>query len=390
MNAAAGAYRPTDPSERQLLVQLRQVGLQYRVKTASGQVGQHRVLENVDLDLYRGQTIGLIGRNGAGKSSLLRVMAGLIDCDRGSVVNRAGRTVLLSFRLGFNNLLSGRENAIYMGLLLGMTRREIESRLDHIADFSELGEALEMPLGQYSSGMRARLGFSIAIQVDADIILIDEALGVGDHAFRQKSVAQMKDWIQTDKTVVFVSHDQQHVKDLCDQVLWLENGRIVDAGHPDAVFDHYNEFDHIVARLAADLGISEVAVRTHPRTAEPLAWMRRFQSRVKSEWNEEDVVDPRQQASGLRIYRPGRSSPHSQVVEEECGSSAWIENARQIARGRRDDIAACHSGYLEISESLLAGLNLTAEQYRDSQLCRRILDSLVRVGESHGIGKMNY
>ncbi len=390
MNAAAEVYRPTDPSERQLLVQLRQVGLQYRVKTASGQAGQHWVLENVDLDLYRGQTIGLIGRNGAGKSSLLRVMAGLIDCDRGSLVNRAGRTVLLSFRLGFNNLLSGRENAVYMGLLLGMTRREIESRLDHIADFSELGEALEMPLGQYSSGMRARLGFSIAIQVDADIILIDEALGVGDHAFRQKSVAQMKDWIQTDKTVVFVSHDQQHVKDLCDQVLWLENGRIVDAGHPDAVFDHYNEFDHIVARLAADLGISEVAVRTHPRTAEPLAWMRRFRSRVKSEWNEEDVVDPRQQASGLRIYRPGRSSPHSQVVEEECGSSAWIENARQIARGRRDDIAACHSGYLEISESLLAGLNLTAEQYRDSQLCRRILDSLVRVGESHGIEKLNY
>ena len=391
MNTAAGVYGPTDPSERQLLVQLRQVGLQYRVKTASGQVGKHWVLENVDLDLYRGQTIGLIGRNGAGKSSLLRVMAGLIDCDRGSVVNRAGRTVLLSFRLGFNNLLSGRENAIYMGLLLGMTRREIESRLDHIADFSELGEALEMPLGQYSSGMRARLGFSIAIQVDADIILIDEALGVGDHAFRQKSVALMKSWIQTDKTVVFVSHDQQHVKDLCDQVLWLENGRIVDAGQPDAVFDHYNEFDHIVACLAADLGVSEVAVRTHPHTAEPLAWMRRFRGKVKSEWNEEDYVDPRQKSSGLRIYRPGRSSPHSQVVEEECGSSAWIENARQIARGSvttsllATAVISRSASRCCLSESLLAGLNLTAEQYRDSQLSRRILDSLVRVGESNAV-----
>ena len=367
----------------QLLIRMQNAGLKYNMRTPAGKRQEHWVLNSIDLDIYRGQTIGLIGRNGAGKSSLLRVLAGLIDVDRGVVENHAARTVLLSFQLGFNNLLTGHENAIYMGLLLGMTRREIESKLDEIARFSELGEALEQPLGKYSSGMRARLGFSIAIQVDADIILIDEALGVGDHAFREKSVAVMKDLIKSDKTILFVSHEQQHVKELCDRVVWLENGRIVDEGTPDSVFEHYYEYDHAVVSLAANLGVTEAAVRSHPNSAVPLAWLYKLKSEIKSLWNEEDEIYRSRIMSGLRVCRPARSTVYSQIVNEECGTSAWVENARQIARGEKDDIEACYAGYVEFSESLLARLNLTEAQYRKTELCQRILDSLVQVGESH-------
>ena len=367
----------------QLLIRMQNAGLKYNIRTPAGKRREHWVLNSIDLDIYRGQTIGLIGRNGAGKSSMLRVLAGLIDVDRGVVENHAARTVLLSFQLGFNNLLTGRENAIYMGLLLGMTRQEIESKLDEIARFSELGEAMEQPLGKYSSGMRARLGFSIAIQVDTDIILIDEALGVGDHAFREKSVAVMKDLIKSDKTILFVSHEQQHVKELCDRVVWLENGRIVDEGTPDSVFDHYYEYDHAVVSLAAALGVNEGYVRSRPNKADPLAWLYKLKSEIRSQWNEEDEIYRTRRMSGLRIFRPARSTVYSQIVNEECGTSAWVENARQIARGNKDDIEACHADYVEFTESLLARLNLTEVQYRDTELCRRILDSLERVGAAH-------
>ncbi|MCY4428442.1 MAG: ABC transporter ATP-binding protein [Halieaceae bacterium] len=367
----------------QLLIRMQNAGLKYNMKTAAGKRREHWVLNSIDLDIFRGQTVGLIGRNGAGKSSMLRVLAGLIDVDRGVVENHAARTVLLSFQLGFNNLLTGHENAIYMGLLLGMTRWEIESKLDEIARFSELGEALEQPLGKYSSGMRARLGFSIAIQVDADIILIDEALGVGDHAFREKSVAVMKDLIKSDKTILFVSHDQQHVKELCDRVVWLENGRIVDEGTPDSVFEHYYEYDHAVVSLAANLGVTEAEVRSHPNSAVPLDWLRKFRGNLKSQWNEEDEIYRSRKMFGLRIYRPARTVVCSQIVDEECGACTWVENRRQIARGERVEIEACHAGYVKFSESLLSRLNLTEAQYRETELCQRILDSLVRVGKSH-------
>ena len=367
----------------QLLIRMQNAGLKYNMKTAAGKRREHWVLNSIDLDIFRGQTVGLIGRNGAGKSSMLRVLAGLIDVDRGVVENHAARTVLLSFQLGFNNLLTGHENAIYMGLLLGMTRWEIESKLDEIARFSELGEALEQPLGKYSSGMRARLGFSIAIQVDADIILIDEALGVGDHAFREKSVAVMKDLIKSDKTILFVSHDQQHVKELCDRVVWLENGRIVDEGTPDSVFEHYYGHDHMIARMAKNYGVTEAFLRNRPDNEDPLAWLLRFRKNLKQQWNEEDEINPNSEMYGLRIYRPNVSSEYSQIVNEECGACAWVENTRQIARGEKDQIEACHADYVEFSESLLARLNLTEAQYRETELCQRILDSLVRVGESH-------
>ena len=367
----------------QLLIRMQNAGLKYNMRTPAGKRQEHWVLNSIDLDIYRGETVGLIGRNGAGKSSMLRVLAGLIDVDRGVVENDAARTVLLSFQLGFNNLLTGHENAVYMGLLLGMTRQEIESKLDEIAQFSELGEALEQPLGKYSSGMRARLGFSIAIQVDADIILIDEALGVGDHAFREKSVAVMKDLIKSDKTILFVSHDQQHVKELCDRVVWLENGRIVDEGTPDAVFEHYYGHDHMIARMAKNYGVTEAFLRSHPDNENPLAWLQRFRKNLKQQWKEEDEINPNSEMYGLRIYRPNVSSEFSQIVNEECGSCAWVENVRQIARGEKDQIEACHTDYVEFSESLLARLNLTEAQYRETELCQRILDSLVRVGESH-------
>ena len=163
-------------------------------------------LQDISLDLYQGETLGIIGRNAAGKSTLLRLIAGIIRQDRGLFVHRAQSTALLSLQAGFVPYLSGRENAIVSGLLLGLRRAEVEDKMQDIIDFSELGDFIDLPLSSYSSGMRARMGFAVAYQVDPDILLIDETLGDGDEAFQAKSSRAMHERIRSDRTIVLVSH----------------------------------------------------------------------------------------------------------------------------------------------------------------------------------------
>ena len=137
-------------------------------------------LKDVSFELYQGETLGILGRNGAGKSTLMRLMSGIIKPDQGELINHHNSTAsLLSLQLGFMGYLSGRENAILSGMLMGLTRREIEAKMDAIIDFSELGEFIDQPISTYSSGMSARLGFSVAFQTDPDILLVDEVMGVG-------------------------------------------------------------------------------------------------------------------------------------------------------------------------------------------------------------------
>lgn len=226
-------------SAHEVLISLQDVSLSYPVRAGFLKWSKYTPLKDISFDLHRGETIGIIGRNGAGKSTLLRMIAGIIEPDGGRIVNHGARVSLLSLGVGFVPHLSGRENAMLSGMLLGLRRKDIARKMEALIEFSGLGDFMDQPLHTYSSGMRARLGFSVAIQVDPDVLLIDEVLGVGDEEFRIKSTAEMKRLITSDKTVVMVSHNLNTVNELCDRVVWIENGVVKLADETKIVLDRY-------------------------------------------------------------------------------------------------------------------------------------------------------
>ncbi|WP_300617330.1 ABC transporter ATP-binding protein [Dokdonella sp.] len=230
----------------EVLVELRNVGVAFSAKRSVGD-SRFWALEDVDLTLRRGQRLGVIGRNGAGKSTLLRVIAGILAPDRGHMKRGPVSCQLLSLALGFVPHLSGRDNAVLSGLMLGLRRREIVARLAAIHEFSELGDFFEQPIQTYSSGMMMRLAFSVAIQVEPDVLLIDEVLAVGDAEFQQKSGAALRARMGEGHTVVLVSHSEAQIAALCDRVLWVEHGRSVMEGDRDEVFAAYHRDLHLAA-----------------------------------------------------------------------------------------------------------------------------------------------
>ncbi len=225
------------------MLELRSVGLFYSRKRRLTRPGaaDFWALRDVSLELRRGETLGVIGRNGSGKTSLLKVLAGILRPDRGELTRRCGPATLLSLQVGFLPDLSGRQNVTLSGLLLGMRREEIERRMSAITEFAELEEFIDEPIRTYSAGMRARLGFATAFQIDPDVLLIDEVLGVGDAEFLRKSRAALKAKVQSDRTVVIVSHSPQMITDLCDRAVWLDGGVSRMEGDVGDVLSAYRE-----------------------------------------------------------------------------------------------------------------------------------------------------
>lgn len=217
-------------SGHETLISLQNVSLSYPVRAGMFKWEKYTPLKDISFELRRGETVGIIGRNGAGKSSLLRLIAGILEPDGGCIVNHGARVSLLSLGVGFVPHLTGRQNAMLSGMLLGLYRNEIARKMDAIIEFSGLEQFIDQPLHTYSSGMRARLGFTVAIQVDPDVLLIDEVLGVGDEEFRTKSTTEMKRLIKSDKTIVLVSHNIPTVRELCDRLVWIENGNVKQIG----------------------------------------------------------------------------------------------------------------------------------------------------------------
>ncbi|MCJ7602520.1 MAG: ABC transporter ATP-binding protein [Desulfobulbaceae bacterium] len=199
-----------------------------------------QALQNISFEVGSGETLGIIGQNGAGKSTLLKALTGIIIPDSGSISLDGKITGLLELGTGFNGEFSGLDNIFMNGTYLGLTRTEIESRLDKIIDFTELHDFIEEPLKTYSSGMTMRLAFSVAIHADPQAFVIDEALSVGDAYFQQKCLQKIREFKKNGGSIVFVSHEMNAVKVLCDKAILLEKGEIIGSGDPESVINSYN------------------------------------------------------------------------------------------------------------------------------------------------------
>jgi len=198
-------------------------------------------LEEISFEVYKGECFGIIGKNGAGKSTLLGLIAGVLAPDKGKIVVKGRVSPLLELGAGFHPELTGRENIILNGVLLGMTKSEVLRKMDEIIEFSELGEFIDQPLRTYSSGMVARLGFSVIAHLDPELLLVDEILAVGDINFQKKCMEKMMNFRKNGVTIVLVSHNIEQVERLCDRVMWLDQHRVKAIGKPEEVCKLYRE-----------------------------------------------------------------------------------------------------------------------------------------------------
>ncbi|MCU1613003.1 MAG: transporter related [Frankiales bacterium] len=196
-------------------------------------------LQDVDLQIPTGKTFGLIGHNGSGKSTLLKCLAGILVPDRGSIGVHGRVSALLELGAGFHPELSGRDNVYLNGSILGMSRKQIDRSFDEIVDFAGLETFIDTPVKNYSSGMYVRLGFSVAINVDPEILMVDEVLAVGDEAFQRKCMEKFADFREQGRTVVVVSHALSTMRTMCDEVAWLDHGKLLEVGHPRDLVDAY-------------------------------------------------------------------------------------------------------------------------------------------------------
>lgn len=210
---------------------------------------KHRKMEvveavkNISFKVEKGEILGIIGKNGSGKSTMLRTIAGIFSPNSGTIDLHHNTVALLSIGVGFQKELSGRENILLAGMLLGFSEKLIAEKMDEIIEFSELGKFIDSPVRTYSSGMYSKLAFSITAILETDILLIDEVLSVGDSRFKKKSYRKMKQLISDkDRTVVIVSHDMKTVADLCTKVLWINDGELVKYGNTKEILAGYEQF----------------------------------------------------------------------------------------------------------------------------------------------------
>jgi ABC-type polysaccharide/polyol phosphate transport system ATPase subunit len=205
-------------------------------------VREIEALQNVSFEVEHGKVLGVVGANGAGKSTLVRTIAGILPPTSGRIEVHGRVSTLLALGVGFNRKLTGRENVVLGGLAAGLTREHLAAKYEEIVEFAELEDFMDMPMKTYSSGMYGRLGFSVAVNMDPDILLIDEALSVGDAKFRKKSFEKMRELCSEDRTIVLVSHALGSIEELCDQAIWIHKGQLKMSGEPEEVIHAYTAF----------------------------------------------------------------------------------------------------------------------------------------------------
>src|SRR5918999_451433 len=218
-------------------------------------------VDEVSFDVAPGEFFGIVGRNGSGKSTLLKCLAGIYEADDGHTIVRGRLSPFIELGVGFNPDLTARDNVIINAIMLGLTRKEARERFDEIIAFAELEEFLDLKLKNYSSGMSVRLGFSVAIQADADVLLVDEVLAVGDAAFQRKCFDEFERLRKENRTILFVTHDMNSVERFCDRAMLIERGRLLEIGDPADITRRYNEVNFGQAPADAAPGSSRLGER---------------------------------------------------------------------------------------------------------------------------------
>jgi ABC-type polysaccharide/polyol phosphate transport system ATPase subunit len=251
-------------------------------------------LRDVSFNVRRGEMLGLIGRNGAGKSTLLKMLNGLIRPDEGKITMRGNVQALIELGTGFNPILNARENVYVNASVLGIPKRQVDKELPQIIEFADLGEFMDTPVQNFSSGMKARLGFAVITQLDPDVLLIDEVLAVGDMAFREKCMRRMEALRQSDKAIIFVTHSLFLVEALCNKALWLENGRVIDFGDTHDVVRAY--LDHQERRAMAESSAEGVPYQGREMEATKAYFQARDKDKTKPKClaaNESELIEIR-------------------------------------------------------------------------------------------------
>jgi len=224
------------------IVTLNDVSLSYPASRSLFSRKKKLVIHDFNLEVMSGENVGIIGRNGVGKTSLLKMIAGILQPDSGKVWRKPQlRSTFIGVSSGFVPNMTGIENVYLTGVLLGMTKRQIDASMPDIIEYADIGTSINDQVASYSAGMRSRLAFSISLHSSPDLLLIDEAMGVGDRDFRKKSSESLRTIIRTDTTAIIVSHETQFLQRVCSQVVWIEEGKVVRQGNPRDVLDEYNE-----------------------------------------------------------------------------------------------------------------------------------------------------
>ena len=240
--------------EREIALEIKDLHISYKclksfsikksllhMKKADAKV--YEAVRGVSFSVSKGEILGIVGKNGSGKSTMLRAIAGIFSPDSGTIDLKGNSVSLLSIGVGFQPKLTGRENIVLSGMLLGFSEEQVRAKMDEIIEFANLGEFIDMPVKTYSSGMHSKLAFSITAILEADIMLIDEVLSVGDAKFKKKSYNKMKELISNeDRTVLIVSHSSETLKELCTSVLWLHEGEMKMIGKPEEDLPAYDKF----------------------------------------------------------------------------------------------------------------------------------------------------
>lgn len=203
---------------------------------------EYYALKDINIKIYKGETVGIIGTNGSGKSTLLKIITGILNATNGEIRVSGKISALLELGAGFNPEYTGIENIYLNGTMMGYSREEIESKIGSIVEFADIGDFINQPVKTYSSGMFVRLAFAVAINVEPDILIVDEALSVGDAAFSLKCMDKMREFIETGKTVIFVTHDMQTIKNFCSRAIWIDKGNVIMDDEVSSVVDKYTQF----------------------------------------------------------------------------------------------------------------------------------------------------
>ncbi len=289
-------------------------------------------LSNIDFEADHGEVVGFVGINGSGKSTLSNIISGIVPETSGTVkVN--GQVSLIAVAAGLKNDLTGRDNIELKLLMLGFSKEEIHALEDNIIEFAELEKFIDQPVKSYSSGMKSRLGFAISVNVDPDILVIDEALSVGDKAFAEKSLAKMREFKEAGKTMIFVSHSLGQMKKFCDKILWLEFGMVKDYGDVEVIMPKYEEFLNMWKKLSKDKR-KEYRVNAMNRSLDYQSFLKEVEPK-KSEYKERLISKiGRVNEGNLPIYRTPKDLTDFDNTKKMTGNTYYIKKQADLNEER--------------------------------------------------------